>query len=141
MGCGSYPGTDCGKREMNDDTLLLRQIHPNFYQNGRVTSQAFRPTPKDEELLSVYDGGMIKPEPAWKHFTSRPHCTSAGVMGITVAECSELELPARSDPEVFPEHAVIDFSAFKKNQIEKKAKQLRAKAYARDWLYQAAANQ
>ena len=41
---------------MTPDTLLLRQIHPGFIQGGRVTSQAFRPTPKDEFLLSVDNG-------------------------------------------------------------------------------------
>jgi hypothetical protein len=127
---------------MIPETTLLRQIHPSFVQDGRVTSQAFRPTPKDEKLLSVYDGDMIDPEPAWEHFVSRPNCQSVGIMGVTVAECSDLELSAWPDPdpeppEKFPEHAVIDFSAFSKNQIEKKAKQLRAKAKARNWLYQA----
>ena len=47
---------------MTGTTLLLRQIHPSFVQDGRVTSQAFRPTPKDESLLSVYDGDQITPE-------------------------------------------------------------------------------
>lgn len=131
---------------MTPETILLRQIHPGFIQDGRVTSQAFRPTPKDENRLSVYDGDMIEPESAWEHFISRPDCRSIGVMGVTVAECSDLELPARPDPdpeppEKFPEHGVIDFSAYSKNQIEKKAKRLRAKAAARDWLYRAAANQ
>ncbi|OQC41352.1 MAG: hypothetical protein BWX66_00754 [Deltaproteobacteria bacterium ADurb.Bin058] len=46
---------------MNVHTLLLRQIHPDFIQNQRVSSQAFRPTPKDERKLSVYDGDLITP--------------------------------------------------------------------------------
>jgi len=46
---------------MNSDTLLLRQINPFWFQNGRETSQAFRPTPKDEKLLSVYGGDLISP--------------------------------------------------------------------------------
>ena len=40
---------------MNSKTILLRQIHPIWIQQGRVTSQAFRPTPKDENKLSVFD--------------------------------------------------------------------------------------
>ena len=39
---------------MNENTLLLRQIHPAFIQQNTITSQAFRPTPKDEKLLSVF---------------------------------------------------------------------------------------
>ncbi|MBF0456052.1 MAG: hypothetical protein HQL72_14695, partial [Magnetococcales bacterium] len=87
------------------------------------------------------NGDDIDPEPAWEHFTRRHDCHSVGVMGVTVVECSELDLPARPDPEPFPEHTVIDFSAHSKSQIEKKAKRLRAKAAARDWLYRAAVNQ
>lgn len=129
-----------GGRGVNNKTLLLRQINPSFLKLKRPTSQAFRPTPKDENGLSVYDGDQIKPEPAWEHFTGQLNYASVGVMGITVEECAELDLPARSDPEPFPEHAIIDFSGFSKNQIEKKARKLQEKAVARDWLYRAAAN-
>lgn len=38
----------------------------------------------------------------------------------------------------FAEHALIDFSAYGKSAIEKKAKQLKAKAEARGWLYREA---
>ncbi|MEO5335237.1 MAG: hypothetical protein H7839_24775 [Magnetococcus sp. YQC-5] len=122
---------------MDDTTLLLRQIHPCFFQNGQVSSQAFRPTPKDENRLSVYDGDQITPQQAWEHFTRMPRCTSIGVMGVTVAECAALLLPTHPDPAPFPEHAIIDFSACTKSQVEKKAKQLRMQATARDWLYRA----
>ena len=42
--------------------LLHRQVHPSWIQEGRITSQAFSPTPKDLGLLSVYLGspGKIK---------------------------------------------------------------------------------
>ena len=33
---------------MKPDTLLLRQIHPSFIQDGRVTSQAFRLVPRSD---------------------------------------------------------------------------------------------
>jgi hypothetical protein len=121
---------------MKDQTLLLRQIHPNFLQNGRVSSQAFRPTPKDENRLSVYDGDQIDPEPAYRHYTERLCFQSSGVMAVTVSECGALALPVEADPmPSFPEHVVIDFSAYSKNAVEKKAKQLKAVAEARGWLY------
>ncbi len=56
---------------MTEKTLLLRQIHPLFIQEGRVTSQAFRPTPKDQKKLSVYDGDLITAERSWVHFRDR----------------------------------------------------------------------
>lgn len=125
---------------MKQETLLLRQIHPSFVQQGRVTSQAFRPTPKDEHRLSVYDGDMIEPPPAYEHYTGTLGHASVGVMAVSVAECAGLNLPAVSDPEPFPEHAVIDFTGFEKRLVEKKAKLLKARAEQRDWLYRETAD-
>ena len=121
---------------MNDNTLLLRQIHPTFVQAGRVTSQAFRPTPKDECQLSVYDGELIESEAAWKHYTDELRLQSVGVQAVTHRECADLDLPVKSDPERFPEHTIIDFTGLTKNPVEKKAKQLRSKAELRGWLFQ-----
>lgn len=123
---------------MNRETLLLRQVHPSFVQNGRVSSQAFRPTPKDESRLSVYDGDRIAPGPAWDHYTLVQGLQSVGVLAVSVGECEALALKAESDPAPFPEHVVIDFSGLSKGQIEKAAKQLRSRAEARDWLFRAA---
>lgn len=123
---------------MNDTTLLLRQVHPSFVQDGRPSSQAFRPTPKDEQKLSVYDGDQITPAHAWEHYSNKLGMQSCGVMAVTLAECSALELPVTPDPEPFPEHALIDFSALGKSATEKKAKLLKAKAETRGWLYREA---
>jgi hypothetical protein len=121
---------------MTEATLLLRQINPNFVQQGRVTSQAFRPTPKDQSKLSVFDGDLITPCDAWKQFTSRGF-QSAGVQAVTVAECAREALPARPSPmDDFPSHAEIDFSGCTANQCDKKAKRIRVLAEIRGWLYQ-----
>lgn len=125
---------------MTSETLLLRQIHPSFVQDGFVTSQAFRPTPKDESKLSVYDGDMIGPEDAWEHFTTQLGCRSIGTMALSVAECQQENLPALSDPEPFPEHAIIDFSGLTEKICRTKSKQLQAKVVSRGWLYQASAS-
>ena len=88
---------------MNDDTLLHRQVHPNFVDShGETTSQAFRPTPKDKNQLSVYDGNLISAENAWKHYTNDLQLRSIGVMSVSVAECRTLELPVVPDAETFP---------------------------------------
>ncbi len=97
---------------VTDDTLLLRQIHPHFVQNGRVGSLAFRPFPKDKGLLSVYDGDMISFEESWIHYTATQNLKSDGVMAVQVRECAAVQLPACSSPEVFAEHAHIDFRDF-----------------------------
>lgn len=120
---------------MTRDTLLLRQVHPSFVQAGRLTSQVFTPFPKDKGLLSVYDGDRIGPEPSWRHFTSTLGYSSTGVVAVTVAECEVQSLPARPDPEPFPEHAVIDFTQCSPKEIKTKAKALATDAEIRGWLY------
>jgi hypothetical protein len=122
---------------VHPDTLLLRQIHPSFVQLGRPTSQAFRPTPKDEHLLSVDDGSRIHPQASWERFTKVQGCRSSGVMAVTKAECSGQELPVIEDGIPFPEHCAIDFSNLTKSLVEKKAKALARYAIDRDWLFKA----
>jgi len=125
---------------MRDATLLHRQINPNWIQNGRVGSQAFRPMPKDENLLSVYDGDLIIAENAWLHFTTKLGFKSSGVLGITVAECIGLDLTARADPEPFLEHAVVDFTGLSNSAAQKKSQVLRTKAETRGWQYRPSAS-
>lgn len=121
---------------MNSSTLLHRQINPSWIQAGRVTSMAFRPTPKDDMKLSVYNGDLIAPEGAWRHFTEVQGLQSAGVRSVSVEECQQLELEPIPDPAPFPEHAVIDFSnCASDNQREKRAKKLNVLAQNRGWLF------
>lgn len=121
---------------MNHDTLLLRQIHPSFVQDGRVTSQAFRPTPKDEHRLSVDNGDRVTAGAAWQRFVTNPSCKSIGVQAVSHAECGAQDLSVIEDGQPYPEHCSIDFAAFDKKAIEKKAKRLREQAQARGWLFQ-----
>lgn len=120
---------------MTPETLLLRQIHPNFVQEGRVTSQAFRPTPKDENRLSVDNGDRIRAEASWARFTSDPACSSVGVMAVSQAECFAQSLPVIEDGIPHPEHCSIDFLGFERKDVERKAKVLSRKAQERGWLF------
>lgn len=121
---------------MNAETLLLRQIHPNWIQEGRVSSQAFRPTPKDENKLSAYDGDRMAPEVSWRHYTTELKLRSVGVMAITQGQCAEQSLPVVPDGIPFPEHVLIDFSGMNKKTVERTAKVLTGYARTRGWLYQ-----
>lgn len=120
---------------MNSETLLFRQINPGFVQQGRPTSQAFRPTPKDENQLSVYNGEMISAPASWHHYTEKLKFQSAGVMAISCAECSIEQLNVIEDGVPFQAHCSIDFSGLKKSEIEKKSKKLAAFAKERDWCF------
>lgn len=81
------------------DKLLYRQIHPHFVQDGVVLSPAFKPM-KPNKQLSVYDGDMINPESAWKHYTNMKN-KSTGVMAVTEDECRSQELIVTSDPKPY----------------------------------------
>lgn len=120
---------------MNSSTLLFRQINPSWIQGGRVTSQAFKPTPKDKKKLSVYDGDQVNAEESWVHFTEEQGLKSDGCLAVTVNECNDQELGVEPDPETFPAHVLINFEKHSGNQIEKKAKRLRSAALSRGWQF------
>ncbi|MCS1407242.1 MAG: hypothetical protein M2R45_00399 [Verrucomicrobia subdivision 3 bacterium] len=121
---------------VNDNTLLLRQIHPNWIQDDVITSQAFTPTPKDSQELSVYDGDQITPEQSWNHYTDTLKNVSAGVVAVAVSECKGAGTTARPDPEPFPQHAVIDFGSLSRSKTKKIGKILAKHARERGWQYQ-----
>ena len=122
---------------MTPVTLLFRQVNPSWIKNGRITSQVFKPTPKDKGCLSVYDGDQITAEASWRHYTIELEYKSVGVVAVTVCECKEHDLCVKHDPEPFPEHVVIKFIGYSKSQIEKKAKRLKEAAERRGWQYKA----
>lgn len=120
---------------MTCDTLLLRQVNPSWISKGRVTSQAFKPTVKDQGKLSVYDGDQISAQEAYCHYTQEQRLKSAGVLALSVAECRNQDLSVKPDPEPFPEHVVVDFSGLSNSQINSRAKHLRSAAKHRGWLF------
>ncbi len=122
---------------MNDSTVLLRQINPSFVQSGRVTSQAFRPTPKDQKRLSVDNGDLISAEASFLQFQTNPNCRSAGVMAFTCGECGQLALEIDEDGVPYESHCSVKFDPFSNSEIEKKAKFLSHFAQQRGWLHEA----
>jgi hypothetical protein len=122
---------------VTEKTQLLRQVHPNFIQNGEVGVLAFRPNQNDNGHLSVYDGDQITPERSHAHYTEVQKLRSAGVLAVTVAECNSESLPSMLSPlPNFIEHAHIDFSGCDKKQLRDKSKALLAFAVERKWLFQ-----
>jgi hypothetical protein len=129
----------------DDDEVLFRQVHPSFVRDGRPSSQAFRPTPKDQGRLSVARGSLTTAAGAFQHYTERLRLSSAGTWGLTVGECREQGLPAVADPLTAPPetvadpaHAVIDFTAHSGSQAEAKGTRLARKAFERGRLHPAA---
>jgi hypothetical protein len=118
------------------ETLLYRQVHPSWVRNGRVTSQAFHPTTKDNNRLSAYDGDQITPEDAWNHYTSVLEFKSTGVIAISVEDCEDQELSVESDPQPdFLQHVLIDFSGLATNKMKRVARRLSRLAGSRGWVF------
>lgn len=123
---------------MSGKADLLRQIEKaQILGDGRIDSRAFRPKPKkDGTCLSVSDAEAKGPEAAWDHFTRVLKHRSAGVLGLTNAECTSLGLDVEPDPqENFEEHACVSFEGLSPGQQKKKSSKLRDLAVDRDWLH------
>lgn len=127
---------------MHQNTLLLRQVHPSFVQADKIssqvfsiTSQVFRPTPKDENKLSVYNGEKFTAGDSYIHFLEVDDNKSDGVVAVTVQECATENLNCEEDNWPFDGHAIIDFTNLTNGEIERKAKKLKAFATTRGWLY------
>lgn len=123
---------------MTPETVLLRQVHPNFVLDGQLSSQAFFPFPKDKSHLSVYDGDQISAVDAYDHYVNFLRNQSCGVWGVTQLEITGVGLEAKADAlNDFPSHAVIVFADVSEKECRKLAKKMRALAVARGCLHSA----
>jgi hypothetical protein len=121
---------------MKSKSLLLRHVHPNFYPNKELSSQAFFPFPKDKGKLSVYDGKLVTPAQSFEHFTQLHKLKSVGVWGVNDEEIIETGLISCSDPLLdSPAHAFVDFSSASEKEWRKLSKKLKAFAVTRGCLY------
>lgn len=134
-----------GMRIEDPGERLLRQIPPAWLQEGRVTSQAFKPMPKDQKLLSVSRGSLTTPEAAHDRHVNVLGLRSAGVWFITVQDCSDEGLsvyadPIEAPPHPDPSHALVDFrQVSSEKQVVAHAKRLALRANARGPLFLPAA--
>ena len=133
-----------GTREALDDgnELLFRQVHPSFVRDGRPTGQAFRPTKKDEGMLSVARSLLTTAEQAFHLHVVLLSLPSQGTWAVSVSECGQQELQVFSDPLLAPPgnvadpaHAFVDFRGLSNSRIESKATQLRNEALVRGRIH------
>lgn len=124
---------------MDKDTLLLRQVHPSWMVGDTISqqvfsSQTFKPTPKDQSMLSMYNGEMFDAYAAFDHFSRQGH-PSVGVVAVSPAECDTIPVPVIEDNQPFEGHCSLDYRALSGNGIKKAASTLKAFAQTRGWLY------
>lgn len=124
---------------MDKDTLLHRQVHPSWMVGDIISqqtfsSQTFKPTPKDEGLLSMYNGAVFTAYEAYEHFTKQG-LPSVGVVAVTPTECATIPVPIIEDNDPFHGHCSLNYRQLSGNGIKKAASTLKACAQTRGWLY------
>jgi hypothetical protein len=115
---------------------LWRQVHPKFFQDGEVSSLAFRPFPRDNGMLSVRREAFGADRSYHDHV--RLGLDSAGTWTVSVGEV--LEVGARAvDDSALPDrpeaHAYVDYRHLSRRQTEAAAKRLRAAATQHGRVY------
>ena len=124
---------------MNHLTLLMRQVHPQFFEDDELSSQAFIVFPRDNGSLSVYDGDQSSAEDSHRHYTGILGLQSVGVWAVNGEEVVSVGLTYQSEPvEGNQAHAGIVFGARAKGECRRLAKLLRQFAVDRGSLYRAA---
>ena len=124
--------------ELDNDTLLNRSVSSSWVQGDFVSSQTFTPTPKDEGKLSVFNNDLLDPESTYKYYTGTLDLKSAGIISISVAECTLQDLDVSPDPDSDPKHdahVAIDYNKFGKSKRKKIGGELRDSAKERGWQY------
>lgn len=131
-----------GNRLENGDEVLFRQVHPNFFPNGELSSEPFVPNTEDAGMLSVDSATKTSAEAAHFHYTTYLKKKSRRVYGISVGEFGNLEIVCREDPldaeAGVPSngaHCLADYTPFSANSQKNKAKRLKQAALKRGCLY------
>ncbi|MCX5559951.1 hypothetical protein [Streptomyces sp. NBC_00038] len=123
------------------EEAVWRQVNPAFVHDGRVSSQAFTPSAKDEGELSVNRSSKVSAQESFDHYTKVLEFPSAGVYSLTVGEISGEELSVIDDSAAedgqprSPGHAFIDYRSVPPKRAKKIAGRLRQKAESHDWAY------
>lgn len=97
------------------DERCLRNVHPGWIESdGSLTSQVFRPTPKDEGKLSTARASKVSAADHYDDFTTMFKLDSAGVWSVKHSDVTDVELrwvddhavPGNAKPRG---HAFLDF--------------------------------
>jgi hypothetical protein len=132
------------RERLNDlDELVYRHVRKDQLDQGQPGSHAFRPLPKDQNMLSVDRGALTTPRETHALFVENGF-ESARMYGITVGEFARESIPSYADPltapplkKPNPAHALADYSAYTPAKQEIVSKRLKRLAMARGCLFDA----
>jgi hypothetical protein len=128
----------CDADKLNGtDELMLRQVHPNLMNDGRLWSGAFTPTKSDNGLLSADRETLIKPQEAYERYlTQKKLSQGGGVWGVSIGELRAIGLICYADPVADNEaHALVDFASAGVDNEKGLGKLAYLKAVARGRLF------
>ncbi len=119
-----------------EDEQLYRQVHPSWVADGVPSSLAFKPTSKDEGMLSIALASKTTPKDAYLHHTKDLGLTSEGTWAVTVGEAAAAGRASFAQPlPDSPAHGFIDFRGLSRKHAEVAAKILLARARERGRLH------
>ncbi|MDD1536094.1 MULTISPECIES: hypothetical protein [unclassified Bradyrhizobium] len=129
------------KRLTNAHEVLFRQIHPKFIENGEPSSDRFRPSAQDQNMLSLDRSALITASEAHAQYVATGK-QSAAVFGVSVAEfakesltCVEDPIPVKETTPANPAHCLADYSPHALKDQKLIAKRLKRVAIARGRLH------
>ncbi|MCC0808310.1 hypothetical protein FPV16_19200 [Methylobacterium sp. W2] len=118
--------------KLSGEELLLRQVHPEFYQNGILGSRAFKPNSGDAGKMSTDRASLTSPQAAFDHYTQHMKKKSACVYGLKVEdfaahsiECEADALDADGDIPANPAHSLADYNGNPEKSWKTTAQRLR----------------
>lgn len=121
----------------DDDEVLLRQVLPEWIQEGRPSSAAFSPNSGDSGSLSVDRNSIMEPKLAFEAYLGRG-LRSGGVWGVSVGECKAEGLACYADQmDDNPAHALVHFGEATKSAQRRTGARLRERAHVRGCLHAA----
>ena len=100
-----------GWQPVNSNTLLYRQVHPTqvIPSSNTLASAVFMPESKQANSISTYNGDLIKPEDALRHYRDDLGMKSDGVVGLAVGVFEQRGMTATHDGNGFREHVTVTY--------------------------------
>jgi hypothetical protein len=129
------------------DELVLRNVHPHFYDHGvrTVSSQAFEPNSGDGGCMSAARETVVSPMDSYMEYTITFGLSSAGIWALTTEEVSiagsrtvdDCGTQVMTGDRLPTGHAYVDFRDLggSGGREGRRAKKLKAQALTRGCMY------